>query len=344
MAAFYPQCLLLSGLVMMVSDCRADSTSTVTAYLEEGATLPCVNANMTDPKSCYRVRWMKHSTDTGRMEVVLAWPHKSQLTLTLTQLAKRVKWKVDGEGQMSLLLTKVQKSDEGLYSCEMCQGWDCTLVKNTSLVVKDCKVLQAITARPSKPIKLNCRVDVTPRPQNISWFLVKGGEPQSLPSERVQINHTSLVILSVRASDSAWYRCNYTYNQTQRCFDIRVQVQDAVEVTPVPVTAAQTQQALTSTEPLPEKRQEESRGTIIAVVSSVVIGIVVAAAVIGVLIHCCRNTQKLPQQTQSSPAAGTLTQPDHIYERVTCSDDPSNLRVNSIYRQYENETPITFHY
>ncbi|CAB1416776.1 unnamed protein product [Pleuronectes platessa] len=312
MAAFSPQCLLLSGLAMMVSDCRADSLLTVTAFREEDATLPCVKAITTDPKSGYRFRWMKHSADTGRMEDVLTWPPKSQV-------AKRVKWEEDEEGQMSLLLTNVQKSDEGLYSCEMCQGWDCTLVKNTSLVVKDCKVLPALKATPSTPIRLNCPVAETSRPQKISWFLVKGGEPLSLPSDRVQVNLISLVILSVREGDTGWYRCSYTDQQTQRCFDMKIQVQDAVEVTPSPVTAAPTQQALTKTEPLSEK-------------------------VIGVLIYCCRDTQRLPQQTQSSPAAGILMQSDYIYETMPCSDDPLNQRVNSIYHQYDNETPMTFHY
>ncbi|XP_062254625.1 protein turtle-like [Platichthys flesus] len=335
MAAFSPQCLLLSGLAMLVSDCRADSLLTVTAYREGNATIPCVKAITTDPNSGNRFRWMKHSADTGRMKDVLTWPPKSQLD-------KHVKWEVDGEGQMSLLLTNVQKSDEGLYSCEMCQGWDCTLVKNTTLVVKDCKVLQALKATPRTRVELKCPVVETSRPQNISWFLVKGGEPLSLPSDRVQVNLTSLVILSVRADDTGWYRCNYTDKQTQRCFDMRIQIQDVVEVTPSPVTAAQTQQALTSTEPLSEKSQEESGGTVIAVVSSVVI--VVAAAVIGVLIYCCRDTQRLPQQAQGSPSTGTLTQSDNFYETVSCSDDPFNLRVNSIYRQYDNETPITFHY
>ncbi|XP_060924478.1 uncharacterized protein LOC132998749 [Limanda limanda] len=227
----------------------------------------------------------------------------------------------------------------------MCLGWDCTRVKNTSLVVKDCKVLPALKATPSTTIELKCPVDVTPSPQNISWFLIKGGEPQSLPSGRVPVNPTSLFIRSGRAGDSEWYRCNYTYKQTQRCFDIRILVQGAVEVTPSPVTAAQTQQALTNTESLSEKSQEESGGTAHTVVSSVALGIVVAAAaVIGVVIYCCRNTQRLPQQTQSSPAAGTLTQSDHVYETVPCSDDPLNLRVNCIYRRYDNEIPITFHY
>nr|XP_019948399.1 PREDICTED: uncharacterized protein LOC109633199 [Paralichthys olivaceus] len=318
---------------MIISDCRADLPPTVLASREEDVTLPCVDANVTDPKSCYRVRWIKYSADAGQKKVVMAWSHKSQQ-------AERVKLKVDGEKQMSLLLTNVQKSDEGLYSCEMCQGWDCELVRNISLRVKDCKLLPAMNAAPSAPIKLDFPVDVTSRPQNISWLLLKGGQPLPLPSDRFQVNHTSLVIQPMRASDSAWYRCDYIYRQAKRCFDIKINVQGegAVEVTMFPVA----QQVLTNTEPPLENGPEESKGTLIAVVTSVVIGIVVAAAVIGVLIYSCRNTQRVPQRTQRSPAAGTLPQCD-VYETISLSDDPSNSRFNSIY-QVGDETICTFHY
>lgn len=105
-------------------------TVTVSAYKEEDAKVPCFNSTVTDPKSCYRVKLVKYDDkyDDGQI-VIFAWPKKNLD-------AKRVKWELDGDGQMSLYLTKVRKSDEGLYSCEVCQGWECALFKNISLKVK----------------------------------------------------------------------------------------------------------------------------------------------------------------------------------------------------------------
>ena len=74
-----------------------------------------------------------------------------------------------------------------------------------------------------------------------------------------------------------------------------------------------------------DKSQEESRGTVIAVVSSVVIGIAVAAAVIGVLLYCCRNTkrlpgpnQRLPGPNQRLPAAGLICAHASALTRLQC--------------------------
>lgn len=106
-------------------------TEIVFAIQEEDAVLPCFNSNVMDPKSCYRVKWKKYATNASQTRDILAWPNTSK-----SQDAKRVKWGADENGQMSLFLTKLQKSDVGLYSCEIWQGWDCFLVKNISLRFK----------------------------------------------------------------------------------------------------------------------------------------------------------------------------------------------------------------
>ncbi len=103
----------------------------MTASQEEDAALPCINSTVMNAKSCYRVKWKKQATDSSQVKDILARPKTSKI-----RDAERVKWEADGNGQMSLFLTKLQKSDEGLYSCEIWQGWDCILVKNIILKVK----------------------------------------------------------------------------------------------------------------------------------------------------------------------------------------------------------------
>lgn len=101
-------------------------TDAVSAHKGEDARVPCFNSTVMDPKSGYRVRLVKYATDASQI-VMFAWPNNNQD-------AKRVKWSRDGIE--SLRLMNVTKSDEGLYSCEVCQGWECMLVKYISLKVK----------------------------------------------------------------------------------------------------------------------------------------------------------------------------------------------------------------
>lgn len=177
------------------------------------------------------------------------WPTPSN------DVYKRVKWVADGNGQKCLTLTKLQKSDAGLYTCEMWKGWDRVAAKNISLRIKgktfyyflftlqanislvshmicydlaDCKVLEPVKAAPSMPAKLNCPVNMTSgqqEPQNISWAIQKGDMRESLDSTKAKTDGTSLTFQSVNTSDSGWYTCSYTLGKTQRCFDTNLQVQ-----------------------------------------------------------------------------------------------------------------------
>lgn len=79
--------------------------------------------------ACHRIRWVKYAT--GVRSIILSWPK----TFTLPD-AERVELRLDGNGTHSLSLTKLQKSDEGLYSCEIWSGWNCIDVQNTSLKIK----------------------------------------------------------------------------------------------------------------------------------------------------------------------------------------------------------------
>lgn len=101
------------------------------AYQEEDVALPCSNSTVMDPKSCYRVKLIKYATHNSQMKVVLARPKTPK-----SPDAERVRWEADANGQMCLLLTKVQRSDEGLYGCEIWLAWDLVHAKNMSLKVK----------------------------------------------------------------------------------------------------------------------------------------------------------------------------------------------------------------
>lgn len=178
----------------------------VSAFREGDVLLPCFIPANTSPQSCYRVKWTKRAADhSTKLSVILARPETPKFPD-----AEGVKWEGNGKENMSLSLTRLDKSDEGQYSCEIWQGWDCILVKNFSLKVKgniapfvlsilasfkfyfpnvllylnlitplsDCKSLHPVRAAPSTPAALHCPVDKTPgqhQPQNVSWSILKGG-------------------------------------------------------------------------------------------------------------------------------------------------------------------------
>ncbi|XP_069551648.1 uncharacterized protein [Brachyistius frenatus] len=287
-----------------------------------------------DPKSCYRVKWIKVTTDINQREDIFVWPNTSRD-------AKRVRWEADGNGQMCLFLTKLQKSDGGLYSYEIWQGWDRLLVKSISLRIKDCKILPAVKAAPSTPARLDCPGNITSGqqgPQNTTWAIVKGNKREFVPSERHTINGTSLAILSVTTSDSGWYRCHYVLGQTQRCFDINLLVQEenAFVATTVPVIATKTQQASESA----SDNKEEGGETLIAVVASLIFGVILIAALIGLFIHRRRNTQRATEQLQSYTPESL-----HLYESVhlPLPHDAANPQMNSLC-QFTDGSTCTFHW
>nr|XP_033496257.1 uncharacterized protein LOC117265719 isoform X3 [Epinephelus lanceolatus] len=335
MAHCNPQVLLLSVLLTVISACKERQHTNVVVYQEEDVVLPCADSNVMDPKSCLRFKLI-NATNASWMKVIFARPEMPEF-----QDAERVKLKADANGRMSLTLTKSQKSDEGLYRCEIWQGWECILVKNISLRVRDCKVPAAVTAAPSTTFNLNCPVEITSKqqgPQNISWAMLIGGKPVPITSKGVEVNETALAFQSVNYSDSQWYRCEYMLGQTRRCFDIKLLVQEVEDV--VVTTTAPALTTLTSTEIISEPEKEESSGAFIAVVASVIIGIAIMAALIGLFIYRRCNTPRVPQQTLSYPG-GTLGGYEIV--SLTFSEDRSN-RVNSIYQAVPEEGPCTFRY
>lgn len=100
------------------------------ASVGEDVALECLDSNTPDLKSCHRGRWIKYKNNR-QVEVILSL-HKTKKA----QDTGRVKWTPGEDGHMSLVLTKLHKSDEGLYGCEIWEGWDRLLVKNISLKVK----------------------------------------------------------------------------------------------------------------------------------------------------------------------------------------------------------------
>lgn len=75
----------------------------------------------------YRVQWTKCAASGNK--VILARPKTPEI-----QDAERVKLEDNNKG--SILLTKLQQSDEGLYTCEVWQGWGRILVKNITLKIR----------------------------------------------------------------------------------------------------------------------------------------------------------------------------------------------------------------
>lgn len=114
---------------MSYSNCFCDCDLAMVVNIDEDAVLPCVAPEPDLAESCYRVRWVKYVN--GAEQEILSKPERVK-----NLDAARAKWKSDGNGSHSLFLTKVIKSDIGLYSCEIWGGWDPISVQNTSLTVK----------------------------------------------------------------------------------------------------------------------------------------------------------------------------------------------------------------
>ncbi|XP_010792846.1 uncharacterized protein [Notothenia coriiceps] len=333
MAPFYPQPLLL--LLLLISECRGGSPVLVSTSLEEDVVLPCSDPLMTDKDTWFRVKLIKHATNSSRIKVIIARPEISKF-----KDAQRVKWQADKNGQMSITLTKSQKSDEGLYGCEIWKGWDSILVKNISLKVKDCKNLKPVKAALSTSVTLNCPVDITAGqqgPPNISWSMLKGGNPVPFNSKSAAINGKSVTIQSMNDNDSGWYRCNYTLDQTQRCFDINLLVPEEEQVvvdTAVP--------GLTTSEINVESDKNGiSEVFLTVVVASVIAVIVIMAALMGLFIYCRRNSQTVTQQTQRPPAGSPIEYGG--YEIVnTLSENRTNDQFTSLYQHFPDESQCTF--
>lgn len=96
------------------------------AFLDEEAILPCEVTR----DSCHRIRWVKYGAP-GVRSIILSWPKTPNVPD-----AERVQLRPDGNKTYSLSLTKLQTSDEGLYSCEIWSGWNCIDVRNMSLKIK----------------------------------------------------------------------------------------------------------------------------------------------------------------------------------------------------------------
>lgn len=79
-------------------------------------------------------------------------------------------------------------------------------------------------------VSLSCLLDETVATQggatNVSWVMVKPAKTVPVTSERAEVNGSSLSFRAVGEQDTSWYRCKYKLEQAQRCYDIKLQVQD----------------------------------------------------------------------------------------------------------------------
>ncbi|XP_005738479.1 uncharacterized protein LOC102208344 isoform X1 [Pundamilia nyererei] len=323
----------LSLILLNVASGFGD-TEPILAVQEEDVALTCFSQNDTDPNSFYRYSVTKFATDPNQVKDMFKWPTPSN------DVYKRVKWVADGNGQKCLTLTKLQKSDAGLYTCEMWKGWDRVAAKNISLRIKDCKVLEPVKAAPSMPAKLNCPVNMTTgqqEPQNISWAIQKGDMRESLDSSKAKTDGTSLTFQSVNTSDSGWYTCSYTLGKTQRCFDTNLQVQAFVTTTvPVIPTKTPSLPAPKANDISLSQRKEESNDALIAVVVCVILGMIIIAAVIGLVVYRRCKTQRITQLHQRRFNGNCMS----TYEIVAPLTNTPGQRINSLY-QMPDESLVT---
>ncbi|XP_076016759.1 CXADR-like membrane protein isoform X2 [Genypterus blacodes] len=308
----------------VISESRENPAQIVSASQGEDVTLPCFKSTMLAPESCYRVKWTKLFLDPSRQPIlILARPQMPPF-----RDAEGVSWGTDKNGDMSLSLKSLNKSNEGEYCCEIWEGWKIILVKNLQLKVKDCKTLDAVKAAPGTLAHLHCPVDTMLEPhrrQNVSWVKLKAGveNPMLLNSKTVESNGTLLAIHVRDYSDGGWFRCKY--GQTQRCFDLHLQVQ-----------------AMTTNQRMEEPKNTGSRTFSVTLVSSLT-GFAVICSVIGLIIYHRCYVRRLVQNTQRNPG-GFLQCNDGLYEDVQIPgvEEQTNLQINSLYMLSQDGGMDTF--
>ncbi|XP_029958682.1 uncharacterized protein LOC115396795 isoform X2 [Salarias fasciatus] len=295
MVHFYVKGFFLLILIIVSSECS--DTQTVAAY--EDATLFRLNSDEIEAERCYQVKVTKYTSDKKTM-VIFMWPKKNQPS-------KRMSWESNGNGLMFFHLKNLQKSDEGTYSCEIWQGWDLVLMKNMTLKVKDCKTRPAVKVKLDSSVRLQCSVDITPekqRPQNVSWAKLKGLHHEPVDSQRVGPDNT-LIIQTVRHSDSGWYRCNYVLGKTKRCTDVRLNVQ--ADDTSEDTTATTTPNTPTHT------LQGSHFANVITLLVPATFGLV-TATILGLFFYCRQRRWKVTAQHQTADAP-TETM-DNCYQQM----------------------------
>lgn len=324
MAHLYFSSFLFVFLLKAAPKCRG--TETVSAFKGEDVALTCLNFNITDSLTCYRIRLTKYISDSSS-SFIFKYPKKSQNV-------SRVNLKANRRGQDCVFLKTSGKSDEGMYSFEIWKGWDRINVTDISLKVKDCRPLKAEFAKPGHSVRLNCSVDAETNPTNITWAKMKGSNSVPVDLTRAKMEGTFLTIKSVFANDSGWYRCGYVIGQSQHCSEINLQVQGHQEhfsvTTTVPSSAFTENQQVSSQ--VFQTNKKEGSETLILVVVLVTTFIITLAALTGVFIYKRRKTNR-----NSAAWFGEL---GDVYENehmgLPCSSAATN-RINSLYAVSEGD-------
>lgn len=336
----------LFTFVVLISMSERSSSSRVLATEGDDTDIPCFHNT-----SSNMVKWTKHFPNSAtKPRVILVRPVESDIPD-----AERVALNHGGLiGDKSLRLAAVKKSDEGLYTCEIQTGWGNIISQNTSLKLRDCKIVQSVKAVTNSDTTLPCPLKLSKdQHQKVSWVVLKGDKedlilqyPNVTQDPRVRFvdaENISLRLSSVKTSDSQWYRCKLQAHM-QQCFDVNLKVKDLLHNTPTNIitsdhVAKENIHAGVPTKDPISSHEEGSSGYFTSLVASAISVISVILLVIGLVIYFnkFKKGSNEPNQRSSdfvmqinhtnnnAPFQNLANRESHFYEHVDFDDHKDML-------------------